>query len=166
MSGAVRHSHVCIFAGLGVWNLCVCVCMHLCVHVCVHVCVHACVYVCHANLQSRWSVNYRSWSNMDTAVWVVIPKCKLMLSFITVAFLFLETELKLKVEDRVDRLTLMLIDWQTENRIPISRHTNSRCDKYITYNIIHLQPHHGKMSNMIWAKCWKYTKHTDWWYYH
>ena len=40
----------------------------------------------HANFQSRWTMKYRSRSNMDTAVWVVIPKSKLIPTIITVAF--------------------------------------------------------------------------------
>ena len=41
------------------------------------------------NLQSRWTMKYMSRSNMDTAVWIVIPKCKLIPSSITVAFIVL-----------------------------------------------------------------------------
>ena len=85
------------------------------------------------------SVKPEIWvkSNLDTAVWVVIPKCKLIPSITTVAFIVLGKQtwtsgLKLG-------LTQMLTDWQTygqmdewmENQIPISHHVISRHDKNI-----------------------------------
>ena len=61
---------------------------------------------------------------MDTAVRAVVPKCKLIPSIITVAFINLNSRVKFRVHTNVDGLTNEL----TESWIPISCHAKSRCD--------------------------------------
>ena len=65
---------------------------------------------------------------MDTDVWVVIPKCKLMPSIITVAFIVLR-KWTWTLGSKFG-LTQMLMDWRTdkrtENRIPIM-HLVKKC---------------------------------------
>ena len=67
-----------------------------------------------ANLQSQWTVKYKSRSNIDTAVWVVIPKCKIIPSIITVAFIVLGKWPWISGSKL--GLTQTLTDWWTNER--------------------------------------------------
>ena len=66
------------------------------------------------NLQSWWTMKYRSKSNMDTAVWVVISNCMLIQSMITVAFIVLE-KWTWTLGSKLG-LTKMLTDWRTDGK--------------------------------------------------
>ena len=77
-----------------------------------------------ANLWSLWTVKYRLRSNIYTAVWVVIPKCKPTLSIIGVAFSN-SWEMSLNIRSKLG-LTQMLMDWQMDGKpIPVSHHAES-----------------------------------------
>ena len=125
-------------------------------------------HVAPPNLQSRWTVKHRSRWNMDTAVWVVIPKCKFIPSVLTVAFWPIYSSWKMSLNITVDANVDGLTNERTENRIPISRDAKSRRDrtlrKHAYSNILRILP--PKNENFQIKKIWYFSnfcsKHRFW----